>query len=125
MRTWHAIGVCCFFLGAPAACSEPAEITKDPTGTSSGGPGADAGTTCNCPDTDLGRTVAGSRLVPKYIYAEDGARQFAGGWVDTKTGEDCTFKQSLKVGEPARCIPYETPQLPLEEYVEGTVRIED
>ncbi len=47
-------------------------------------------------------TVPGSRLVPLFLLAEDGARDFAG-WFDKTRGERCTFAVS---GDGLlRCLP--------------------
>lgn len=112
------------------ACSEPpVEITKERPPTNAGADaGTDGGTACDCPDTDRGRTVSGSRLRAQYIYAEDGSRQFTGWWHDTKTGEDCRFfdgTAKVDPGEVIRCIPYPGPTLPIEEYAEATLKFED
>jgi hypothetical protein len=46
--------------------------------------------------------VAGSRLAPLYLVAEDGAREFAG-WFDNVRGERCAFAVA---GDGAlRCLP--------------------
>src|SRR5215831_13941239 len=46
--------------------------------------------------------VAGSRLVPLFLLAEDGSRELAG-WLDTARGERCAFAVS---GDGLlRCLP--------------------
>jgi len=56
------------------------------------------------PDVGWQEPVAGTRLVPVFLTAEDESRQFVG-WFDRLRGEDCAFE--LAADGQVRCLPSE------------------
>ena len=81
-------------VAALGACTTTKVITKDQAGADGGdSPGEPHGAAAN---------VSGTRLKPRSLSAEDGARHFAG-WYDSERETECTFQRASD--GKLRCLP--------------------